>query len=87
MSLKYEIPTADAASTLTELWGWSAEETASAAATIYLRKTDGTGDKVVRINLAADETANMEYASGIKFDDVIHFDLSAGTAEVTLYGR
>ena len=88
--MAYSATTVSAATTLTQATAYSAEETAGAAAVIYLRDTSDSGTILARIklNAYASETVGFgENPIGVALGKSIYIHISSGTAAVTLHGR
>lgn len=86
-AVRYTKRTDDGTTDLTELHGYSAHETAGAAAVIAI--TDGSGGtEVIQINLGA-AGSSTEMLPGIQATsgNAWHVDVQSGTVEITCFGR
>ncbi len=63
---------------ITEVYGFSFDETGSAVVEMELRDGGATGDVQARVNIAADATANMSYARPKSFPSGLHIKLVSG---------
>lgn len=80
--------TADGATVFKYLTGWNFQETGGSTATVYIKKTDGSGAKVVAVNLAANESAGEQFGDNpLKFDDgaIFYVDIT-GAVTWIVYG-
>lgn len=69
-----------------KVFGWSAKENAGAAASITLTNGNG-GTALVHINLAANETANMNYGDApVFFSQGAWVDEVSGDVTIVVHG-
>ncbi len=71
-------------STLKEVYGFSFDETGSAAVEMELRDGSATGDVQAYVNIAADASANMSYARPKAFPNGLHIKLVTGAFKGTV---
>ncbi len=67
------------------VWGFSLDETGSAAVELELRNGSATGDIVAWVNMKADATANMSYYRPLSFPAGMHIKAVTGAFQGVVY--
>ena len=67
------------------LWGFSIDETGSAAVELVFRDGGSTGDIVAWVNVAADASANMSYIKPLHFPGGLHIVAVTGAFTMRAY--
>lgn len=69
---------------ITEIYGFSFDETGTAAVEMELRDGSSTGAVQAYVNIAADASANMSYMRGKSFPNGLHIKLVTGAYQGTV---
>ena len=69
---------------ITEIYGFSFDETGTAAVEMELRDGSSTGAVQAYVNIAADASANMSYARPKSFPNGLHIKLVTGAFKGTV---
>ena len=67
------------------IWGFSLDETGSAAVELEFRNGSATGDIVAWVNINADKTANMSYVRPLHFPAGLHIKAVTGAFQGVVY--
>ena len=70
---------------LTHIWGFSFDETGTAAVEMVLRNGGSGGDVIAYVNIAADKSANMSYVKPLHFPGGLHIVLITGAFQGLVY--
>lgn len=79
--------TADTTTNFRVVHGWHfTETTAAAGASIQFRRTDASGEVLLTITLAANETAWENYHTPLYLDEVLHVEVLSGSVQGSVFG-